>query len=262
MTITATRMVELAEELLSTWLSPEVDQSFTVRRGEREATAQQFAAVHGLAAHVHQLASVAIAPLREHHVLEALPLIRAAYECALTAQWVAQTDDGASAFVNKDLRQRRRHVHTLESAVSQVFREAAPNVAARIMDELPTTASARNFETICLELQPGGKDAYAIYRMMSHLSHASVLVADQYLSALDRDPWVALRMEADQPDPATWTFFVPVTLVWAGRAVDFFDGTRRRRSQLRAAARELKVESALQLSDAAVLRQQQARFQR
>jgi hypothetical protein len=44
------------------------------------------------------------------------------------------------------------------------------------------------------------------------------------------------------------------TLVWAGRALDYFDLNHRRRTQLRTAARDLGIESALQLTPQAMRR--------
>ena len=151
--------------------------------------------------------------------------------------------------MNEEYRQRRAHIRTLEKAAAEVFRAAAPGIAARMQEDRTTASSARNFEGICNDLAGAGPDAYAVYRLMSHLSHASGLVADQYLTWTDEAPHLKLRMKAQQPDTAVWTFFVPASLVWAGRAVDYFDDVRRRRSQLRRAARELGIRSALQLSD-------------
>src|SRR5207253_474506 len=133
-----------------------------------------------------------------------IPLVRVAYEASITAQWVVQTIDGTQAFINEDLRQRRNQVKTLEAAASTVFREAAPGVAAQLIAELETQASARRFDEVCDDLTPGGKDAYATYRAMSHLSHSTVLVVDQYLQPTDAGPGLALRMEPDEPDAPTW----------------------------------------------------------
>lgn len=243
----------VALELLDGW-EARVDVPLTGTR-RRPFSPQLLAVAHGLAAHTHYIATPALDLIGMGRVLASLPLIRAAYESAITAQWVVQTGDGAAAFVNEDLRQRRNHVTSLEKAASETLRGASAEVAAQLMDELETTSSARRFDEICADLTPGGQDAYVVYRSLSHLSHASVLVADQYLEALEVSPHLALRTEPAEPDAPTWTHILAASLVWAGRAVDILDQNHPRRAALRRAAHALGIQPELQLSARAVVRE-------
>jgi hypothetical protein len=247
------RVSSVARGLLAGW-DARADAPLIGTR-KRRFHQQQLVVAHGLCAHVHYLAGPALGLLDKGKVLAALPLVRACFESAITAQWVTQTTDGAPAFVNEDVRQRHAHVKTLEKAVSQVFREAAPEIAANLIDRLETSATAKGFHNICNDLVPAGADAYSIYRMLSQYSHASVLVIDDYLQATDAGPGVALRTEPVEPNGATWTNMLAASLVWAGRAIDYLDKDHVRRSELRAAAATLGITSELQLSETAVLRE-------
>jgi hypothetical protein len=248
-------IVLLARRLIASW-QDSGNRNITIKKG-RSWTQPQFAIVHGLSAHAHRVAAPALDMLERGLVLESMPLVRTTFECALTAQWVAQIDDAAQAFINADIRKRRALVKDLEQAVSQAMRTGAPDIAARLVEELPSSsnAAANNFHDLCLDLQRAGYDAYATYRMMSHFSHASVIVADEYLR--EPDPGVAafgLRMEPDQPPASTWSFMVAASLVWAGRAVDYFDSVNLRRSELREAAQLLNTTTDMKPSDRSWLR--------
>lgn len=99
------RVSAVARDLLLGW-NARADAPLVGTR-KRKFNQQQLALAHGLCAHVHYLAGPALALLDEGKVLAALPLVRACFESAITAQWVTQTTDGAPAFVNEDVRQRR-----------------------------------------------------------------------------------------------------------------------------------------------------------
>ena len=147
------RVSSVARGLLAGW-DARADAPLVGTR-KRKFNQQQLALPHALCAHVHYLAGPALDLLDTGKVLAALPLVRACFESALTAQWATQTTDGAPAFINEDVCQRRAHVQTLEKAVSQVFREAAPKIAANLINPLETSATAKGFHNLCNDLVPG-----------------------------------------------------------------------------------------------------------
>ena len=256
MTPSDEEVAALGHRLLAGW-----DQSTRGDCTSREARPTHtsvLAAVHGLTAHTHAVSRAALDLLAAGDTLVAMPLVRAAYEAAITAQWVAQARDGTHAMLNEDLQQRRNHVRHLDQAASSSFHDTAAGVAEKIVHELDTAASVRTFQSICHDLRAGDFDAYIVYRAMSHLSHASPLVVDQYLDLLDEPPHLALRVQAKQPEAGTWTFMVVASLVWAGRAMDYLDQDKRRRSELRDAARVLDIPDEFHLTEAAGLREWQA----
>lgn len=249
----------IGEDLLSSWHAQ--GDKFTAGRRERGWTGHQVASVFALTAHVHRVYVPAARLLDEGLVIEAIPLIRTAYECALTAHWLAQVDDGAEAFLNNDVRSRAAAERTAQKAVSEALREGGP-IAGADLAELETSAGgpARNFEQLCDDLTPGGADAYFHYRAMSMYQHPSVLLVDQYLSLSEEGTNIAaFHMQPKPQESGAWRGLLTASLIWSGRAVDFFDGAHKRRSALRRAAQDLGVVEVLHLSDRAQARQ--AKFQ-
>jgi hypothetical protein len=249
----------IGAELLDTWNAAQGGQ-FTARRTRGSWTQPQLGSVHALTAHVHRLYVPATRLLDDGWALEAMPLVRTAYECALTAQWVAQTEDGANAFINEDARQRRALERTVKAGVPASIRGDG-KIPGSDLEPLETTAGgpARNFEQLCDDLHPGGASAYFPYRVLSMYAHATVALVDDYLEPNEDGELGAMRLDPKPTASAAWRGLLVSSLVWSGRAVDYFDQDHRRRSQLRAAARELGIESALQLSPAVGRRQRAAR---
>jgi hypothetical protein len=241
------------DSLLQSWESSSF-RTF-LAKSKTKASEPKLAVVHGLAAHTHVVAGPARDLLSAGHAWSAMPLVRLAYECALTAQWVAQTPDGAQALMNSDIRKRAALVETMGKAAAETFQDGASSVAHAADEALPSSsnASARSFEQLCRDLRPGGDEAYVYYRVMSQMSHASVMVCDNYL-ALDPDDRLTFRLAPKPIANLAWLFTVAASLVWAGRAIDYFDKENRRRSDLRRAAKTLQIPSELHLSDEAWLR--------
>jgi len=237
-----------AESLIDSWRSTH-DDSFRMRRRNRSATEGQFAVIFGLSSHVHNVAAELLPACRRGLTVVELPLIRVAYESAISAQWVAQVDDGVNALYNEEIRQRRNLQRTLLKSVSTVFREGAESLTHTQNAPLESESSARAFEQRCLDLSPGGSDAYSLYRILSMASHATLDLCDEYLQE-DAQGVLHLVPEGQRRrDAAAWTSILCSSLVWAGRAVDYFDDHHRRRSELRRVARDLGISSELQLSD-------------
>jgi len=214
------------------------------------------ATCYGFAAHAHHLSPLALDLIEAGRVLEALPLVRLIYECSLQAHWVAQVPDAIAALDSKEYSSRRALVAELGQSMNLVLRQASEEIKSAMstwtVDE--TTASAR-FRGVCEDLQPGGIDAYLHYRMLSSLSHATPMIADQYISAIDGPPGFQIRASPHESPGVAYAYTVAVSLVWAGRAMDFQDKRHHRRSELRAAARRLGVPDVLPPSETAMKRQ-------
>lgn len=222
------------------------------RTGNRPVHQAQFAMVYGYCAHAHATARAYLLATESAPILVA-PLVRACYELALTTHWVAQADDGYRAVSNEAIRTRRAMADSLRKSTSEVFQEAGEDLphtdlASRL--ESASDASARNLEQLCNDLEPGGADAYAIYRALSMESHPSVLIADQWLDPPPGlDSLGTLRVQPVQaPSEDVWTHLVAASLVWSGRALDYFDKAKVRPSFLRSMARELGIRDSLHLS--------------
>ena len=253
-TIDEERYRRIGDGLLSSW--NELDNTpLDVGRKGRPWTLAQFLGVHALAAHVHRLYVPGSRLLDDGWVMESLPLIRTAYQCALTAQWISEAEVAANAFFNEDLGQRRQAEETAQRGVAESVR-GGYSIAGIDLRDLETSAAgpAGNFGQLCGDLIPGGDSAYFGYRVMSMYAHPSVALVDEYLATDDSGQFSGLMLSPKDKSSGAWRCVLVATLVWAGRALDYFDMAHRRRIQLRTAARDLGVESALQLTPRALRR--------
>ena len=249
------RFAALARELIDTfdaWGDGEAE--FGQR--ERRPAEGRFLGVWGLVAHTHRLGDAVLKMRDDGLSLETLPLIRLMYESALTAVWMAQNEEAAAAFVNKEKAALRATVTTMSRSANPTIRNAAAQGGFPILDSPPietdSDRQAKVFEALCNDLTPGGADAYLYYRMLCRYSHASVFVAEQYLvpSESGDEVTAVLAQPRDGAEP-NWSFFLVASIIWAGRALDYIDPARQRRSQLRRAAREVGIAADLHLTDAA-----------
>lgn len=247
----------LAEELLASWDAYHATgNSFSMKHRDGQAPHARFGLVYGLACQAHESARAYLTVIGTVPSMAATPLLRACYEQAITAHWIAQVDDGYRAVTQEYLAQRRKLATGLRSTAIGAFQshaeqiESTGQVDATLLENL-SHSTAGNFLDLCQDLAPGGKEAYTYYRLMSMESHASAMVADQYLRVVDRTegPMELVPRPAREVDDG-WLHLLAASMVWAGRALDFFDSTRARRDYLRSKANELGVPQELKLSQA------------
>ena len=174
------------------------------RKG-RPWTLAQFLGVHALAAHVHRLYVPGSRLLDDGWVMESLPLIRTAYQCALTAQWMAETEVAANAFFNEDLGQRRQAEETAQRGVAESVR-GGYSIAGIDLRGLETSAAgpAGNFGQLCGDLIPGGDSAYFGYRVMSMYAHPSVALVDEYLATDESGQFSGLMLAPKDQSSGAW----------------------------------------------------------
>lgn len=239
------------EQLTHSWREQAAtDGDFKMRRKNLPAHQVQFAIVYALSSHVHSIGETLLPACKQGLSLVDIPQVRAAYECAITAQWVAQIPDGFKALMNAEVKNRRNLRDTMAMSASVVFRDGTSSFPHADDPLLASDVDSRAFEQRCLDLEPGGHDAYAIYRVLSGATHPGVFLSDRYLEA-GADGRLTLKPDAGVAhDQLVWTPILCSSLVWAGRAVDFFDQTKARRSELRAVAKAIGIESELKPSSA------------
>lgn len=92
------QLLDLAGGLLAGWDAP-IDMS-----GDTAKQPEATLVVYGLAAHVHRLARAYLVLYRQGLVLEAAPLLRSAFEAALTCAWANEMPDALPAIENEDHR--------------------------------------------------------------------------------------------------------------------------------------------------------------
>lgn len=252
----AEQLIKIVDELLDGWRSGLESARLRIE------DAQTAMAIIALAEHAHRLAPVARDLLSSGLVLESTALIRQCYEIGLTCQWLKHVPDSLISFVGEGLRQRRNAAVTLRKVDRQTEQGIAASIEAMLptdmsrFSETPSRASGRNFNELCADLEPGGDQAYSLYKALSAYSHATSSLADLYLEA-DPDKPDAMprfREDAQIASPRAWAYLLAVSLTFAGRAVDMADRDHPRRSQLRRAANQLGVPAELKLSGPAWLR--------
>lgn len=252
---------ELIEHLLEQWEryggpGTELHQPLARRGRPFEGTdIARLAAVHGLVRHVHENAAAVTLLIDHNHINAAIPLVRQMYECALTAVWLIQSEDdhGVMALLAEHVRNRKTLQAEARKATSQTFRDGADEIADTGNESyLGSFDSLRNFQSLCLDLAPGGTDAYIYYRVLSTYSHASLGVTDLYYSTPSPDqPFEPRALPAARLplDASALAFFAATSMVWGARAFTYTSRSREHRSILRAAARQLEVNAEIDLSD-------------
>ncbi|WP_373278573.1 DUF5677 domain-containing protein [Gordonia sputi] len=210
----------------------------------------------GLASHTVDLAEAArdLTSSSSHSSgLVAMPLVRAAFEGAITAQWLVHVPDAIEAWVNEHSRLTTNLVKGLSESSSADFRDAAGDVERnRVLNSLPTTSTtqARKFNEMCEDLQMP-IDAYTYFRLVSQYAHPSVECVDLYMDRSSSAPDAILLRRHARVDFSGWLHLLALSVLWAIAAASTCDKARRTRSEIQAYGRALSVEPWLKLSDQA-----------
>lgn len=241
--------IAIAREILASWGG----RSLKKIHRERHAVVNEahIPMTYGFAAHAHLLGETAVDLVEQGKVLQAYPLVRLVYECALRAQWMALSKDAPEAISNEMARSQRAISLDLAKAGSAILRDGAGTLPYEDAEKLETTANeaARSFRQMCLELEPGGTDAYVYYRLLSEYSHASLQVTDCYVieSRSGAESPASLLAEVKQRDRWMPAGFVVWSLIWAGSAFDYLVAGHPRRRELQVFAERTGVPAMLRL---------------
>ncbi len=260
MTLDGAQLRSAVQELIDLWTGRGVAQPLhqpAARKGKRFTghDVARLSAIVGLTRHVHETAEAIVLLVDAGHANAAIPLVRLAYESALTAAWLAQSDEdhGIRALLHEHTRQRAALKADAFKAASDVFREGASEIADADPSAFTgSTDNARQFHEICLDLTPAGKDAYIIYRALSAYSHASVGIAELYFARTQTTE--TMPAWRDTPDPVfggadPLLFFTACAMVWSARTFSYVTKDQVHRDELRRIARRLEITSELLLSD-------------
>lgn len=180
-------LIDGLHDLWAQYGGPQPMHQPAARRGKafKGTDLARITSVLGLVRHVHDTARAIVTLVDADMPNAAVPLVRVAFESALTSVWLVQGlgDHGVRAFLHDYSRGRAALRQDALASASAVFREGAPSIANA--DTAPFAGSwdsTRQFRDICLDLKPAGEDAYVYYRILSSYSHATAGVADLYFS--------------------------------------------------------------------------------
>ena len=201
------------------------------QRDERPHVAR-FASIYALASHTHALIGFARPALSANDIPFSILQVRQAYECAVTAIWMAMNRESAFAMFNEEVRRNRSVKFTIGKSQQFADRVTLP-VDPDTLDNVSSLPQARNFEVLCEDLEPDGATLYLLYRILSKYCHAGPSVIDQYMTPSESagdDPGgdslnyiEALHRLPLRPgmEPTITSFVAAAALIISGRAVDF-----------------------------------------
>lgn len=155
--------------------------------------------------------------------------------------WCDEVADGANALINEGSRQRRN----LRDSLAQTHSMAEMATKIKVgVGSLPTSSDhqARRIESRCADVALDG--AYAFYRMLSGMGHASIDTIDAYLDADSITSGQSMSVKSNPgvlSSSFSWSHMVACCLLWSGMVTNYLDRTRTRRNDLRRIARVLDV---------------------
>ncbi len=213
-----------------------------------KAHAAAVGTVYALAAHAHKLGHAVLALLNAGFTIETIPLIRAAYESAITASWIAQVPDALPAYLNRNHNQQKALRDTIAKAGWAAGDQTIP------ADELepyrvskPSKEGASYVEKLCSDFLTGD-GMYSLYRGLSWMTHPTAVVTDLYLEMRQGSEVPVLhtsaRVDHDPTLMVSWVLTMCSALVWAARALNLIDADRATsndRNRLRQAAKNLGI---------------------
>lgn len=228
------------DQLIEGWVHM-VDDDGPSLSDWRGRTDEQVATIMALTAHVHSTAIILRPVLPDGLTIAHMPLVRSIFEATMTVVWCDEVADGAAAMINEGSRQRLNLRDSLAGTKSMT--ELASKIGVGV-GSLPTSSAqqSRHVEARCADVALDG--AYALYRMMSSMSHASIETIDAYLDNASFRPGQRLDVKSNPGvlgSSFSWAHMVAPCLVWSGRVTDYLDRGRTRRNDLRRIARVLDV---------------------
>lgn len=224
----------------------------------------QSALLLGYCAHVMQLSRSIRLLLTEAHVVQSIPLVRLAYECALKQNWVYLTGEEAPrAISNQYGRSRKTLQKTMKDSEILYLIEAADTLAGLDHEEFETTSreQAKNFERMVEDFD-GGNDLYTYYRMLSEYCHPSVTVADLYLTSTEPDEGNGMPIFSSTPSGFPSKLLAYFAVFSACRALYAFTTTMKEhkaKNPIRRIANECEVTLEMKLSDEPMKRRLKAK---
>ncbi|POH69143.1 hypothetical protein C3B59_05750 [Cryobacterium zongtaii] len=128
---------------------------------------------------------------------EIVPIVRLILECGVTAAYLLLKDGSGDSMIRKGSDLRRvalKDMVALGMDAEDSLREATAKVAEL---DLAGVSSGWIFQQHCESLQ-GGKQIYALYRVLSSESHAGMRIADLYVVDDDQSS-IGVAFVADRP---------------------------------------------------------------
>lgn len=236
------------QELIADWDRRQWDG----RRVEPDCM-EQFLIVTGFASQGYEQARAYLSTLNQVPETAVMPLARAVFEGAITAQWLALVPDGWKAVAQEYGRQQGALAKDLRATEMPGYDAIADRLEASVQHHPERLANShtkqgRYFDKRCKDLAT--KDVYIHFRMLSSEAHPTVAVSEKWIRG-PLEPGGPTRVV--KPELGTdgyWPELMVTSLVLLAGAQTALDGNEERRQFLERVARETGTMTGLQLSQA------------
>lgn len=238
----------ILEKLIADWDRRQWDG----RRVESDSM-ERFLLVAGFAAHGYEQAHVFSAAMDNVPEIVLMPLVRAVYEGAITAQWLVLVPDGWKAIAKEHVRQRNAladeyvAMRTPEhEAVADRLTKSVQHDPARLAS--PHETQGRSFKKRCADLFP--RDLYLHFRHYSSTAHPTVAVPEHWVPgpSMPGGPIQVAKPELGSDGDALHTMVV--SLLWLADAQTVLAGDSEWNDYLQGVARQIGSPLNLELSPA------------
>lgn len=241
------------EDLLRSWdLTYLGADEVSLGRADQEPDPVRFLLVLAFASHAHHLTGTACSILNGDDYASALPLLRVAYESALTAAWTAESEDSARALHNHyldgagKLRASAQKTGWFDDLLERMPEPGtAVDVAGRASGE------ARSFFNVCQALEPHPDWLYAAFRLLSAYAHPSGSVVRMFVSGTADQSARFSPVPASRDTHRQWWHAAAIGLLHAGQALDRLDPRAPRQELLARVGELLGWEEPLRLTEGA-----------
>lgn len=246
----------LCANLLNDWHSAlaSAEGSLSLGREDQDVDPVRFATAFAFVAHAHHLVGTACRLLQEEDYASAVPLLRVAYESAITAVWAADSPEAAKALELEMLRGvKNLRTGLIDTGMFDPVLDQLPAPTERLAkDDVDADAvgQSRRFIKMCDALEPESSWLYQQFRLLSAYAHPSGSVITMFAPS-DDEALHATPVASSGENYLSWWFEAAMILLHAGQALDRLDRDSRRTNALKAAGVVLGWETPLRLKKAA-----------
>lgn len=252
------------EDLLRSWdVTYLGSEEVSLGRDDQEPDPVRFLLVLAFASHAHHLTGTACSILNEGDYASAVPLLRVAYESALTAVWAAESEDAARALHNRyadDAGRLRDSVQKTGWFDDLLERVPEPGTAFDVAGR--AKGEAGSFFNLCQALEPHPDWLYTAFRLLSAYAHPSGSVVRMFVPGTADEGAQFVPAQASEEAHRQWWHAAAIGLLHAGQALDRFDPRASRRDLLAQVGDLLGWEEPLRLTETARQAVAQARAAR
>ncbi|GEO97307.1 DUF5677 domain-containing protein [Kocuria turfanensis] len=214
---------------------------------------RQYLYVAGFAVQGFEQARAYLSAVRRVPETALVPLVRAVFEQAVTAQWVALVPDGWKALTQHSGEERSKTAKEFISMGEEPWTQWAEQIRAQLQHDPANLANdhthwGANFKDRCRELTPS-KDFYAHYRLMSEETHPTAGILHQWVR-MPLETGGAIRVvKPDVGVDLTWPHQLLTSMIWLAQAVCMLEGNVGRQNYLDRVARDNGAIPRLELSE-------------